>query len=159
MPIYPPVEIFCDGACLGNPGPGGWAALLRFASKSGIVEKELTGSEGETTNNRMELLGAIRGLEALSVPCEVNLYCDSKYVVQGITSWMEGWKRSGWLKANRTPVMNVELWQTLDALCRRHRVKAHWVRGHAGHIENEKVDELARKAAEKIMVKINHNFA
>jgi len=147
MSQHPKVELYCDGACLGNPGPGGWAYLLRFRSNEGVKEKEASGPDPETTNNRMELLAAIRGLEALAKPCEVELFSDSQYVVKGITSWMAGWKRAGWRKVDRQPVINVDLWQALDAQVHRHRVKATWVRGHAGHAENERVDEMARDAA------------
>lgn len=147
MSQRPKVELYCDGACLGNPGPGGWAYLLRFRSEAGVKEKEAAGPDPETTNNRMELLAAIRGLEALAKPCDVELFCDSQYVVKGINSWMAGWKRAGWRKADRQPVLNAEFWQALDAQVQRHRVKAIWVRGHAGHAENERVDELAREAA------------
>lgn len=147
MSLRPKIELYCDGACLGNPGPGGWAYLLRFRLGAEAKEKEAAGFDPETTNNRMELLGAIRGLEALSKPCEVELFCDSQYVVKGINSWMAGWKRAGWRKADRQPVLNAELWQALDAQVQRHRVNANWVRGHAGHAENERVDELARDAA------------
>lgn len=150
MSLHPKVELYCDGACLGNPGPGGWAYLLRFRSADGVKEKEEAGSDPETTNNRMELLGAIRGMEALAKPCEIEIFCDSQYVVKGINSWLAGWKRAGWRKADRQPVLNAELWQALDAQIQRHRVKATWVRGHAGHTENERVDDLAREAAEKV---------
>jgi ribonuclease HI len=149
MSLHPKVELFCDGACLGNPGPGGWAYLLRFRAATAVKEKEDAGGEAETTNNRMELLAAIRGLEALAKPCEVSLISDSQYVVKGITSWLAGWKRAGWRKADKQPVLNADLWQLLDAQLQRHRVTATWVRGHAGHPENERVDELARNAAEK----------
>jgi len=149
MSLHPKVELYCDGACLGNPGPGGWAYLLRFRTEAGPREREEAGGEPETTNNRMELMAAIRGLTVLSKPCEVEIFCDSQYVVKGITSWMAGWKRAGWRKADKQPVLNTELWQALDAQVQRHRVKATWVRGHAGHTENERVDTLAREAAEK----------
>ncbi len=149
MSLHPKVELYCDGACLGNPGPGGWGYLLRFRAAEAVKEKEGAGGEADTTNNRMELLGAIRGLEALAKPCEVELFCDSQYVVKGVTSWLAGWKRAGWRKADRQPVLNVELWQALDAQLQRHRVKANWVKGHAGHAENERVDVLAREAAEQ----------
>ena len=147
MSTRPHVELYCDGACLGNPGPGGWAYLLRLRSLGGIREKECAGSEAETTNNRMELSGAIKGLDALTKPCEVILFCDSQYVVKGIQSWLEGWKRAGWRKADRQPVMNADLWQELDRQLQKHRVEARWVRGHAGHPENERVDRLASEAA------------
>ena len=141
-----PVEIFTDGACRGNPGPGGWAALLRYRGR----EKTLSGAERETTNNRMELMGAIKGIEALTRPCRVTLYTDSTYVKNGITQWMPNWKRRGWKTADRQPVKNVDLWQRLDAAVATHDVHWRWVRGHSGHAENERVDELARKAIEKL---------
>jgi ribonuclease HI len=139
------VEIFTDGACKGNPGPGGWGALLR----KGKHEKELSGGAGETTNNRMEMTAAIRALEALIEPCEVDLYTDSKYLIDGITKWVEGWKKRGWKNASRKPVRNTELWHELIALTDRHRVSWHWVKGHSGHLENERVDRLACEAAER----------
>lgn len=144
------VELYCDGACLGNPGPGGWAYLLRVRTAAGPKEKEASGAEPDTTNNRMELMGAIQGLESLKRPCEVLLWCDSQYVVKGIQSWLAGWKRAGWRKADGKPVMNAELWQRLDVQLQHHRVEARWVRGHAGHAENEKVDRLAREQASRI---------
>lgn len=150
MGFKPDVELFCDGACLGNPGPGGWGYLLRAQTAKGLVEKEGSGADPETTNNRMELLGAIRGLEALSRPCSVRLVCDSQYVVKGINSWMEGWKRAGWRKADKSPVINVDLWQQLDVQVHKHHVEAVWVKGHAGHPENERVDVLAREAAQTV---------
>ena len=137
------VQIITDGACLGNPGPGGWAAILRY----GDIARELWGWEPYTTNNRMELRAAIEGLGILTRPCAVDLYCDSQYVVKGIQSWLAGWKRKGWRKADGQPVINVDLWQALDAQLKAHRVTAHWVRGHAGHAENERVDRLAFEAA------------
>ena len=144
------VELYCDGACLGNPGPGGWGFLLRVSTPSGIQEKEGSGAERETTNNKMELLAAIQGLQLLTRPCTVELYSDSQYVVKGIQSWIAGWKRKGWKKADGKPVLNLELWQALDAQCLRHRIEAHWVKGHAGHSENERVDQLASAAAKSI---------
>ena len=146
MSVATKVELYCDGSCLGNPGPGGWAYLLRVKTQAGSKEKEACGWESESTNNRMELLAVIKGLEALTRPCEVELFCDSQYVVKGIQSWLAAWKRKDWRKADKQPVLNVELWQALDALLARHHVKAHWVRGHAGHPENERVDVLARSA-------------
>ncbi|TIN10628.1 ribonuclease HI [Mesorhizobium sp.] len=134
------VEIFTDGACSGNPGPGGWGAVLRFKG----VTKELSGGEAATTNNRMELLAAISALNALKEPCAVDLYTDSNYVKDGIFSWIDGWKRNGWKTAARQPVKNAELWQALDEARNRHQVIWHWVKGHAGHPENERADELAR---------------
>jgi ribonuclease HI len=134
------VEIFTDGACSGNPGPGGWGAILRY---NGSV-KELHGGEAATTNNRMELTAAIQALSALKEPVRVELYTDSEYVKNGISGWIEGWKRNGWRTAAKQPVKNVELWQALDEARKRHDVHWHWVRGHAGHPENERADELAR---------------
>lgn len=139
------VEIFTDGACLGNPGPGGWAALLRC----GATESELVGSARHTTNNRMELMAAIAGLEALTRPCSVQLTTDSRYVMDGIRSWLPAWKRNGWRTAARKPVKNTDLWQRLDTASARHEVEWVWVRGHAGHAENERVDALARRQAER----------
>ncbi len=135
------IEIFTDGACSGNPGPGGWGAILRFNG----VTRELCGGEAQTTNNRMELMAAISALNALKEPCEVDLHTDSSYVKDGISSWMENWKRRGWKTADNKPVKNVELWQALDEARRRHKVTWHWVKGHAGHPENERADELARE--------------
>jgi ribonuclease HI len=134
------VAIWTDGACSGNPGPGGWGVLLRYAD----TEREMSGGEPLTTNNRMELTAAIMGLEALKRPCEVDLWTDSQYVRQGVTSWMFGWKKNGWKTADKKPVKNVDLWQRLDEARARHEVAFHWVKGHAGHAENERVDELAR---------------
>ncbi len=139
------VEIFTDGACLGNPGPGGWAALLRC----GATESELVGGARHTTNNRMELMAAIAGLEALTRPCSVQLTTDSRYVMDGIRSWLPAWKRNGWRTAARKPVKNTDLWQRLDEASARHEVEWVWVRGHAGHEENERVDALARRQAER----------
>jgi ribonuclease HI len=136
------VEIFTDGACSGNPGPGGWGAILRFNGTT----REISGGEAETTNNRMELMATISALTALKEPCEVDLYTDSNYVKDGIGGWIEGWKRNGWKTAAKKPVKNIELWQALDEARRRHKVRWHWVRGHAGHPENERADELARIA-------------
>ena len=135
------VVIYTDGACSGNPGPGGWGALLTF----GEHEKELCGGEAETTNNRMELQAAIEALEALTRSCEVDLWTDSQYVKGGITGWIHGWKKNGWKTANKKPVKNAELWQALDNALKRHKVEWHWVKGHAGHEGNERADELARR--------------
>jgi ribonuclease HI len=134
------VEIFTDGACSGNPGPGGWAAILRYRE----VEKELSGYEPDTTNNRMEMTAAIAGLEALKRPCRVRVYSDSQYLRDGISKWIHGWKRRGWRTADNKPVKNVDLWQRLDTAAARHVVDWQWVRGHAGHPENERADALAR---------------
>lgn len=136
------VELFTDGACSGNPGPGGWGALLRYKT----TEKELSGAEADTTNNRMELTAVIEGLKAIKRTCPVNLYTDSKYVMDGATEWMRGWKARGWKTADKKPVKNQDLWMALDEQLSRHSVNWHWVKGHAGHIENEHVDELARNA-------------
>lgn len=140
------VEIFTDGACRGNPGPGGWGVILRF----GKHERELSGGDPETTNNRMELMAAIMGLEVLKRPCKVRLWTDSMYVKDGVTKWIHGWKRNGWRTGEKNPVKNVELWQRLDAARARHQVEWHWVRGHSGHAENERADQLARNAILKI---------
>ncbi len=139
MAELPLVEIFTDGACRGNPGPGGWAVLLRMADK----ERELSGGEAPTTNNRMELTAAIRGLEALKKPCRVELHTDSNYVRDGITKWIHGWQRNGWRTADRKPVKNAELWQELLDAAKPHRVAWHWVKAHSGHPENDRVDALA----------------
>ncbi|MCO5135138.1 MAG: ribonuclease HI [Phyllobacteriaceae bacterium] len=135
------VDIWTDGACSGNPGPGGWGVLLRYGSH----EKELFGGEAETTNNRMELMAAIRALEELKRPCEVHLHTDSQYVRGGIIEWLAAWKQNGWRTAARKPVKNADLWQRLDEARLRHKVAWHWVKGHAGIPENEKADELARR--------------
>ena len=140
MTKLPVVEIYTDGACSGNPGPGGWGALLRFGDR----EKELNGGENPTTNNRMELMAAIAALEALKRPCQVELYTDSKYVQQGISQWLAGWKARGWKTAAKAPVKNQDLWERLDAALGEHKIAWLWVKGHAGHVENERVDQLAR---------------
>jgi ribonuclease HI len=142
------VEIFTDGACKGNPGRGGWGALLRLSANGSAREKELSGGEARTTNNRMELTAAIRGLSALKEPCQVTLYTDSRYVIDGITQWIDGWKRRGWVNAAKKPVANADLWQELEAAAAPHRVRWEWVRGHSGHPENERVDRLASDAAQ-----------
>ena len=138
------VDIYTDGACSGNPGPGGWGAILRH----GKAEKELAGGEPDTTNNRMELTAAIEALNALNESCKVDLYTDSSYVKDGIGGWIEGWKRNGWKTAAKKPVKNAELWQALEEARNRHDVTWHWVKGHAGHPENERADELARRGME-----------
>lgn len=137
------VKIATDGACKGNPGPGGWGALIRM----GVHEKELSGGEAYTTNNRMELLAAIRGLEALTRPCHVTLVTDSAYVKNGITQWIHGWKRNGWRTADKKPVKNADLWQELITASARHRIEWTWVKGHAGDPDNERADQLASDAA------------
>lgn len=138
------VEIFTDGACLGNPGPGGWGAILRYRGE----EKELSGGELETTNNRMEMLAAIIALESLTRPVSAQLFTDSTYVRDGITKWIHGWKKNGWKTAAKKAVKNVDLWQRLDSAAEQHFVDWQWVKGHAGHPENERADDLARAAAE-----------
>jgi ribonuclease HI len=141
------VEVFTDGACRGNPGPGGWGALLRY----GDVERELCGGEVHTTNNRMELQAAIEALKALSRPCSVELTTDSEYVRNGITSWLASWKQKGWKTAGRKPVKNVDLWQELDLQNQRHAVNWHWIKGHSGHSENERADQLANRGLEEAL--------
>ncbi len=145
MAELPLVEIYTDGACRGNPGPGGWAALLRMGDK----ERELSGGEPLTTNNRMELMAAIKGLEALKRPCRVQLFTDSNYVRDGITKWIHGWRRNGWKTADRKPVKNAELWQELLDATAPHRVEWHWVKGHSGHPENDRADALACAEADR----------
>jgi ribonuclease HI len=136
------VTIHTDGACSGNPGPGGWGAILQWGDHT----REIKGGEPHTTNNRMELMAAIMALETLKRPCVVDLHTDSQYLRQGITDWIQGWKRNGWRTGDRKPVKNLDLWQRLDAAVQRHTVHWHWVRGHAGHDLNERADELAREA-------------
>lgn len=137
----PAVVIHTDGACSGNPGPGGWGAIL----ESGSHRKEINGGEATTTNNRMELMAAIEALKALKNPSVVDLYTDSNYLRGGITGWIHGWKKNGWQTAAKKPVKNVELWQALDEAAQRHEVRWHWVKGHSGHDDNERADELARE--------------
>jgi ribonuclease HI len=145
------VEIFTDGACSGNPGPGGWGAVLRY----GDLEKELYGSDrGPTTNNRMELMAPIRALESLKRPVTVNMYTDSTYVRNGITQWMAKWKRNGWQTTDKKPVKNADLWQRLDDAQKPHDVSWHWVKGHAGHPENERADKLAVRGCEEAKSKV-----
>ena len=136
------VEIFTDGACSGNPGPGGWGALLRYKG----VEKELSGGEAETTNNRMEMMAALQALEALKRPSRVHLTTDSVYLRDGITKWIHGWKRNGWKTASKKPVKNADLWQSLERAIAPHDIEWHWIKGHSGHEENERCDALARAA-------------
>ena len=143
--MTPGVVIYTDGACSGNPGPGGWGAILMFGAK----EKELFGGEPQTTNNRMELTAAIKALDALTRPCKVELHTDSQYVRQGITEWLPGWKARGWRTASKSPVKNDDLWKALDAARLRHDVTWKWVKGHAGHPLNERADALARKGCEE----------
>ena len=140
------VEIYTDGACSGNPGPGGWGAILRY----GDAERELSGGEADTTNNRMELMGVIRALEALKEPCVVELWSDSKYVIDGLSKgWAEGWKKRGWIKSDKKPALNPDLWARLLDLTARHEMRYHWVRGHAGNPYNERCDALAVAARER----------
>ncbi|MDJ0892516.1 MAG: ribonuclease HI [Gammaproteobacteria bacterium] len=140
------VEIYTDGACSGNPGPGGWGALLRYRGR----ERTLSGAEANTTNNRMELMAAIKALESLKRPCKVTLFTDSVYVQKGISEWLGNWKRRGWKTADKKPVKNADLWRRLDAAAEAHDIRWRWVRGHSGHPENELVDALARKAIQTL---------
>lgn len=142
----PQVEIYTDGACKGNPGPGGWGALL----VAGKHRKEMFGGEANTTNNRMELLAVIRALEALTKPCHVVLHTDSQYVQKGISEWIHGWKTRGWKTAAKAPVKNADLWQTLDAVSQKHEIDWRWVKGHAGHDGNEAADQLANRGVESL---------
>jgi ribonuclease HI len=148
------VDIYTDGACSGNPGPGGWGALLVYKT----IEKELSGGEAETTNNRMELMAAIQALEALKKPTAVRLHTDSMYVKDGITKWIHSWKKNGWKNAARKPVKNSELWQRLDRALGTHDISWHWVKGHAGHEQNERADALARAGMQKFL-KLNADIA
>lgn len=141
------MTLYTDGACRGNPGPGGWGALLLFGGR----RRELYGAERQTTNNRMELMAAIEGLTALREPCEVDLATDSTYVMKGMTEWLEGWKRRGWRTAGRKPVANAELWQRLEAQCERHQVRWRWVKGHSGDPGNECADALANRAIDEML--------
>jgi ribonuclease HI len=141
------VEIFTDGACRGNPGPGGWGTLLRYSG----TEKEMRGAEQNTTNNRMELMAAIRGLEELKRPCEVVVTTDSNYVKKGITEWLPVWKQRNWKTAGKSPVQNVDLWQRLEKAAAQHRIQWQWVKGHSGHIENERADRLANMAIDELL--------
>ncbi len=141
----PEVQLFTDGACSGNPGPGGWAVLLRYKG----VEKQLSGGEAQTTNNRMEMTAAIKALEALKRPSKVRITTDSQYLMKGITEWIHNWKKRRWINSQKQPVKNAELWKRLDSLASKHVVEWHWVRGHNNHVENEIVDALARKAMTK----------
>jgi ribonuclease HI len=140
------VDIFTDGACSGNPGPGGWGAILRSNGK----EREIFGGEAQTTNNRMEMMAVIEALRVLKRPVSARVYTDSQYVQKGISEWIHGWKRRGWKTADKKPVKNEDLWRILDALAAEHHVEWHWVKGHAGHAENERADELARRGIEAL---------
>jgi ribonuclease HI len=141
------ITIYTDGACRGNPGPGGWGALLIY----GKHEKEISGAERDTTNNRMELMAAIQALAALQHPCKVDLHTDSQYVQKGISEWLSGWKKRGWVKADKKPVKNADLWQALEQEASRHQVSWHWVKGHSGHPENDRVDALANEAIDRLL--------
>lgn len=141
------IKIFTDGACRGNPGPGGWAALLRYGDK----EKIIRGAEALTTNNRMELLAAIEGIKAVKQQCIIDLYTDSQYVQKGVTEWLTGWKKNSWKKKDKKPVKNADLWQILDREMQSHHISWHWVKGHNGHIENELVDEQANVAIDELL--------
>lgn len=147
------IEIFTDGACKGNPGPGGWGVLLR----TGEHEKTLHGGEPDTTNNRMELMAAIMGLAALKRPCSVRLTTDSQYVMKGMQEWLPNWKKRGWKTASKQPVKNADLWQQLDEQVSRHQVEWRWVRGHTGHPDNERADQLANLGAEEVLAKRGRN--
>lgn len=148
------IEIFTDGSCLGNPGPGGYGAVLKYQQHV----KELSGGFTQTTNNRMELMAAIAALECLKEPCQIDLSTDSQYVRQGIMQWMQNWKRNNWRTSNKEPVKNKDLWQRLDAACQQHQIRWHWVKGHAGHVENERCDELAREAASNNPTTVDSGF-
>lgn len=141
------IEIYTDGACKGNPGPGGWGVLLRYKG----TEKTLFGAESHTTNNRMELTAAVKGLEALKRACEVELYTDSQYLRQGMMSWMEKWKKNGWKNSKKEQVKNADLWQELDEQASKHKINWHWVKGHSGHPENERADQLANQAIDELL--------
>ena len=143
--IMKTVEIFTDGACKGNPGPGGWGALLRL----GAHEKELSGGEKDTTNNRMEMMAVVKALSALIEPCSVIVHTDSRYVIDGMTKWIHGWKRNGWINASKKPVRNSDLWHDLIEAAKPHKIEWQWVKGHSGHTENERVDRLASDAADR----------
>ena len=145
---WPHVELYTDGACSGNPGPGGWAYILKHPSSQ--VEKEVSGAEPSTTNNQMELMSVIKGLSALDRPCRVDLYSDSQYVIKGLSDWMDDWKKKGWKRNSREPVKNIEHWKQLDELRQRHKINYHWVRGHNEHPENERCDRLAVAAIDQV---------
>lgn len=147
MPKIPKIEIFTDGACRGNPGPGAWAALLRYQGK----EKTISGTETTTTNNRMELMAAIQALMAVKKPCQISLSTDSQYVQKGITEWLPQWKRRNWLTTNKKPVKNSDLWKELAIQAERHQIRWEWVKGHSGHPENDRVDSLANAALDELL--------
>ncbi|TJZ73317.1 ribonuclease HI [Chitiniphilus eburneus] len=145
------LEIYTDGACKGNPGPGGWGALMRYVSPEQVQEKELFGGESQTTNNRMELMAVIESLAALKRPCALTLYTDSQYVKNGIETWIHNWKKNGWKTADKKPVKNSDLWQRLDTEVHKHQVTWRWVKGHAGHEFNERADQLANRGVERVL--------
>lgn len=149
----PTIEIFTDGACRGNPGPGGWGALLRYDDNAEKKEKKISGSEAHTTNNRMELTAVIKALEVLKKPCKITLTTDSQYVKKGMTEWMRQWKRKGWMTSDKKPVKNKDLWQQLDAEVQSHDVQWCWVKAHNGHVENEVADKLATGAIDKLLLR------
>lgn len=149
------IQIYTDGSCLGNPGPGGYGVVLKYRGH----QKELAGGFAMTTNNRMELMAAIAALECLKEPCEIDLSTDSQYVRQGIMQWLQNWKRNNWRTSNKEPVKNKDLWQRLDAACQPHQIRWHWVKGHAGHVENERCDVLAREAASNNPTAVDSGFS
>lgn len=149
------IQIYTDGSCLGNPGPGGYGVVLKYRGHL----KELAGGFAMTTNNRMELMAAIAALECLKEPCEIDLSTDSQYVRQGIMQWLQNWKRNNWRTSNKEPVKNKDLWQRLDAACQPHQIRWHWVKGHAGHVENERCDVLAREAASNNPTAVDSGFS
>lgn len=148
--VKPSVVLYTDGSCLGNPGPGGWAALLMFRRKEEMHERMLDGCEADTTNNRMELMAALEGLKALKKPCQIQLFTDSQYVKKGITEWIYNWLKNDWKNAKKKPVANADLWKQLHEATQMHQIDWRWVKAHAGHPENERVDEAARQAAETL---------
>lgn len=153
MSALPHITIYTDGACKGNPGPGGWGALMQYQQKTGLKEKEIYGGELLTTNNRMELMAVIKALQLLKKACAIDLYLDSQYVRQGMLEWIENWKKNGWKNAQKKPVKNADLWQELDLLRARHEINWRWVKGHAGDPGNERADELANMGVEEVLAK------
>ena len=148
------IEMYTDGACKGNPGVGGWGTLLRYAAQGAVHEKELFGGEKHTTNNRMELLAVIEGLKSVKNRCQIEVYTDSVYVQKGVTEWLVNWKARGWKTADKKPVKNDDLWRELDSILGAHQLSWHWVKGHAGHVDNERADELANRGVEKIRAQL-----
>lgn len=151
MPALPQITIYTDGACKGNPGPGGWGALLQYKQKTGLAQKEIYGGELLTTNNRMELMAVIQALRTLKKTCTIDLYMDSQYVRQGMLEWIENWKKNGWKNAQKKPVKNADLWQELDLLRQKHKINWHWVKGHAGNPGNERADQLANMGVDQVL--------